>query len=160
MLDHAEFERWRTAAEDAARAARVQADAELHNWACFMAEQSAQLAMKALLHGIGAGAWGHDLVKLRGVISEATEGTLGGDVVAAVMRLSRHYIATRYPDAHAAGAPGAHYSREDSLEALADMQAIERSIDELWAKLVREESVQPDGNESGETEGEDSGSGG
>jgi HEPN domain-containing protein len=76
------------------------------------------------------------------------------------MRLSRHYIATRYPDAHAAGAPGAHYGREDSLEALADMQAIQQSIDELWAKLVREESLQSEGNESGETEGEHSGGGG
>lgn len=160
MLDHAEFERWRTAAEDAARAARVQADAGLHNWACFMAEQSAQLVLKAVLHGIGSGAWGHDLVKLSGVVSEAVGEALGGDVLAAVMRLSRHYIPTRYPDAHAAGAPGAHYGRDDSVQALADMWAIQQSIDELWARLVRAEAAQAEDKGSGETEGEDSGSGG
>ncbi len=64
MLDRAEFDRWRVAADDAGRAANVQADAALSNWACFLAEQAAQLAIKGLLHGIGAGAWGHDLVQL------------------------------------------------------------------------------------------------
>jgi HEPN domain-containing protein len=33
--------------------ARLQADAGLHNWACFAAEQAAQLAVKGLLHGLG-----------------------------------------------------------------------------------------------------------
>ncbi|MGH9228819.1 MAG: HEPN domain-containing protein [Acidimicrobiales bacterium] len=35
-----------------------------HNWRCFLAEQAAQMAMKALLHGLGRGPWGHDLVDL------------------------------------------------------------------------------------------------
>lgn len=74
-------------------------------------------------------------------------------------RSHQDYIPTRYPDAHAAGAPGAPYGREDSVEALADMRAIQQSVDELWARLVRAESAQAEDNGSGETEGEDSGSG-
>lgn len=35
-----------------------------HNWRCFLAEQAAQMAMKALLHGLGRGPWGHDLMEL------------------------------------------------------------------------------------------------
>ncbi|MGH2736718.1 MAG: HEPN domain-containing protein [Actinomycetota bacterium] len=47
----------------ARRAADVQHAAALHNWACFAAEQAAQLALKGLLHGLGLGPWGHDLVR-------------------------------------------------------------------------------------------------
>jgi HEPN domain-containing protein len=41
MLDESEFTRWSAAAEDARKAASVQADAGGHNWACFPAEQAA-----------------------------------------------------------------------------------------------------------------------
>ncbi|MGH7719739.1 MAG: HEPN domain-containing protein [Gemmatimonadaceae bacterium] len=60
-MDVAEFQRWRTAADEARRAAVLQAGGDGHNWACFLAEQAAQLALKALLHEVGAGPWGHDL---------------------------------------------------------------------------------------------------
>jgi len=52
-LDAEEFGRWRSEADNALAGARVQADAELHNWACFSAEQAAKVAVKALLHGLG-----------------------------------------------------------------------------------------------------------
>ena len=63
-LDREEFRRWLAEAERALESAKVQADAELHNWSCFAAEQSAQLAIEGLLHGVGRGPWGHDLVGL------------------------------------------------------------------------------------------------
>jgi HEPN domain-containing protein len=62
MVDKTEFERWRSEAGGALEAARVQAAASLHNWACFAAEQAAQLAVKGFLHGAGRAPWGHDLV--------------------------------------------------------------------------------------------------
>ncbi len=41
MLDQTEFGRWWDAGADALAAARVQADAGFHHWACLLAEQSA-----------------------------------------------------------------------------------------------------------------------
>lgn len=120
-----------------------------------MAEQSAQLAMRALLHGIGSGAWGHDLVRLSAAIADAAGEPLDGDAIAAVMRLSRHYIPTRYPDAHASGAPAVHYSGEDAVDALVDMQAVHGSIDGLWEGLVRAESVEANGHELTEADAEE-----
>lgn len=135
MLDSNEFERWREAADVARRGAEVQAHAALHNWACFLAEQAAQLAVKALLHGIGAGAWGHDLVQLAEAIPAAGGDAMPTATTAAARRLSRHYIPARYPDAHPSGSPGTHYGSEDSDQALADLNAVLAFVDDLWAKL-------------------------
>jgi hypothetical protein len=55
VLDDVEYRRRREAGAEALSAARVQAEAGFHNWACFLAEQSAQLSAKGLLHGLSAG---------------------------------------------------------------------------------------------------------
>lgn len=135
MVDSNEFGRWREAADVARRAGQVQADATFHNWACFLAEQAAQLAVKGLMHGIGAGAWGHDLVQLGEGIVAATGDPLPADVAAALRRLSRHYIPARYPDAHPSGSPGMHYGSEDAQQALTDLTVVLQLVDDLWARL-------------------------
>jgi HEPN domain-containing protein len=133
-LDGEEFARWRQEADRALEGARVQAGAGLHNWACFAAEQAAQLAVKALLHGLGRGPWGYDLPGLGDRLREA-----GVDVPAetadAMRRLGRHYIPARYPDAHASGPPGTHYGASDSDEAIADAEGILAFVDSSWESL-------------------------
>ena len=130
-MDGPEFRRWREEADRAREGARVQAGASLHNWACFAAEQAAQLAVKALLHGLGRGPWGHDLVRLVELAIEAGI-EVPSDVQEAARRLSRHYIPARYPDAHPSGSPGAHYGSSDADEALEDADRVIRFVDEAW----------------------------
>lgn len=134
MLDASEFDRWMGEARRALRSARVQADEDLHNWACFAAEQAAQLAIKALLHGVGAGPWGHDLVELGAKAKEAA-GELWPDVEDPLTRLSRHYIPARYPDAHPAGGPGEHYTASDARTAVDDAETILESVETAWEQL-------------------------
>jgi len=133
-LDGDEFRRWREEARQALRGAELQAGAGLFNWACFLAEQAAQLALKALLHGLGRGPWGHDLVRLSEMASAA-----GLDpplpAADALRRLSRHYIPARYPDAHSAGSPSAHYGAADAEEALRDAASVLDFVDEAWEAL-------------------------
>lgn len=133
-LDEDEFRRWRLEAARALEAARLGASGELDNWACFLAEQAAQLALKGLLHGLGRGPWGHDLVRLgewaRDAGLEPPE-----EVADALRRLSRHYIPARYPDAHPSGPPGRHYGPADAREALEDATRVFRFVDEVWEGL-------------------------
>jgi HEPN domain-containing protein len=136
VLDRSEYERWREAAAGARRAAEVQAASDIHNWGCFLAEQAAQLAVKSLLHGTGAGAWGHDLVALGERLREAADEELPDAVAAALRRLSRHYIPPRYPDAHPGGSPLAYYGTEDSAEAIADADRVIAHVDGLWERLL------------------------
>lgn len=137
MLDEAEFERWRQAAADALEAAGDNAGAGWHNWACMIAEQAAQLAAKALLHGVGRGdrARGHDLVRLLETASTEAGLALSEKVHGAALRLVRHYQPTRYPDALPGGTPRSRYRREDAEEALADARVIVAAVNETRAAL-------------------------
>jgi HEPN domain-containing protein len=111
---------------------RHQAAGGFHNWACFAAEQGAQLAVKAFLHGVGRGPWGHDLV---GLVRDAGEaGAEVSDAAAeAALRLARHYIPAGYPDAHASGPAATRYGTSDSRQALADAELILSMVDTGWA---------------------------
>jgi HEPN domain-containing protein len=135
-LDRDEFSRWRQEADRALRHARLAADDGLHNWACFSAEQSAQLAVKALLHGLGRAPWGHDLVAL-GEELERAGLALPEQVRDGFLRLARHYMPARYPDAHAAGSPGGRYGASDARQALQDAEAVLALVDGAWNELDR-----------------------
>jgi HEPN domain-containing protein len=82
------------------------------------------------------GPWGHDLVglgeRLRESGLEIPEDT--GD---AVLRLSRHYMPARYPDAHAAGSPGDRYGPSDAAQALDDARQVLALVDNAWDELGR-----------------------
>lgn len=137
-LDVAEFRRWREQADRALETARLAAVGGQPDWACFLAEQGAQLGAKGLLHGIGEEAWGHDLVVIvnrAGALLEAAWATDVGDEAA---RLSRHYIPARYPDAHPSGPPGSHYREADATQAMADAERVLAAIDRAWLLLVEE----------------------
>jgi len=135
VLDGDEFTRWRSEADRALQSAQVQAAAGLDNWACFAAEQSAQLAVKALLHGLGKGPWGRDLVRLGDRVREVAKDGWPADLDVIVRRLSRHYIPSRHPDAHPAGSPGGHYGPEEAQEAKRDAQRLIEAVDTIWTRL-------------------------
>lgn len=134
LLDDEEYRRWREEADRALRGARAQAREGLHNWACFGAEQAAQLAVKGLLHGLGRGPWGHDLVRLGEMAVEAGV-ELPTEVAGRMRRLGRHYIPARYPDAHPSGPAGTHYGEFDADEAVADAEEVLDFVDEAWERL-------------------------
>ncbi|MGH8875671.1 MAG: HEPN domain-containing protein [Acidimicrobiia bacterium] len=129
-LDHYEFERWREQASRALDAAELVRGRP--EWACFLSEQAAQLAVKALLHGIGEGAWGHDLTVLVARAAAALEEAWDPGLGNVAARLSRHYIPTRYPDAHPTGPPGAHYTDLDAEQALADARLVLETVGVAW----------------------------
>jgi len=133
-LDEEEFARWRREADRALQGARVQAEAGLHNWACFAAEQASQLAMKGLLHGLGKAPWGHDL-KGFGEAVEQGGLELSDDLALRLRRLGRHYIPARYPDVHAAGSAGDQYEEAESSEAIADAEAVLAFVDASWDRV-------------------------
>jgi HEPN domain-containing protein len=135
-LDVEEYGRWRGEASRALRHAELAAQNGLHNWACFSAEQSSQLAVKGLLHGLGLGPWGHDLLGLgQRLVDAGLE--IPAPVHDALLRLSRHYMPARYPDAHAAGSPGDRYGPTDAAQALDDARAVLDLVDRAWDDLDR-----------------------
>jgi len=133
-LDRDEFARWREEADRALGAAVREAQAGNHNWSCFLAEQAAQLAVKALLHGLGRAPWGHDLEQLTRALSEAGV-ELPDEVTAGARHLARHYIPARYPDAHPAASPGSRYVADDSAGALRAARTLLAFVDDTWESV-------------------------
>jgi HEPN domain-containing protein len=141
VVDAPEFERWRATAGEALLAARANRDVGLPHFACFHYEQAAQHALKGLLHAVGAGVRGHDLVALAHRLGEAVGVEPDTSLHDAVKRLSRHYQASRYPDAYPVGTASAHYADSDAEQAQADAQSVLGWVDDVWARL-RDEADQ------------------
>lgn len=138
VLDDPEFERWRTSAARAGEAAAVQAEAGYFEWSCFLREQSAQLVVKALLHGIGAGGWGHDLAALVARAAEVIGPEWPADLAGPAERLSRFYLPTRYPDAIPGGTPAERFGAQDAADTAADAALIFDAVDRIYAALAKE----------------------
>ena len=84
-----------------------------HEWACFAAQQAAEMAVKALHLSLGQEAWGHVVARL---LSELPSAPHDLDDKAKV--LDNFYVATRYANGHAEGAPFEHYGPIQSKQAI------------------------------------------
>jgi HEPN domain-containing protein len=123
MVDGPEFRRWRGLADGALEMARLGTH---HNWRCFLAEQAAQMAMKALLHGLGRGPWGHDLVELGKALAEALEGPLDSSLADALRRLSL------------VSDPADKFTAADAEQAITDAELVVAEVDDIWRQLARD----------------------
>jgi HEPN domain-containing protein len=88
-------------------------------WACFLAQQGAEKAVKAMHESEGTEAWGHAVAGLLGGLSDVPD-----TVVEAGRALDKHYIPTRYPNSHPEGAPGDLYTEREARQALADASTV------------------------------------
>lgn len=87
----------------------------LHEYACFAAQQAAELALKALHQTLGQDAWGHVTRRLLEELPDSQPVT--PDLKEAARVLDQYYMPTRYPNGHPAGAPAEHYGARQSSEA-------------------------------------------
>jgi HEPN domain-containing protein len=88
--------------------------AERHEWACFAAQQAAEKAVKALHLASDQEAWGHVIARLLQDLPAAAPRSL----VDKARVLDNFYIATRYANGHAEGAPFEHYGPLQSETAI------------------------------------------
>jgi HEPN domain-containing protein len=54
ILNEREFNRWIKSAKHTLESAKVDKDNGFYNWACFKAQQAAEIATKAYFYGIGS----------------------------------------------------------------------------------------------------------
>ena len=81
-----------------------------HEWACFAAQQAAEKAVKALHLRLNQEAWGHDVAGLLKELPPTVP--VPPELVDKALVLDNFYIAPRYPNGHAAGAPFEQYGEE------------------------------------------------
>ena len=112
-LDCNEFHRWFDQALYTYKLIDPDINSGGYSWACFKAQQSAELAIKSILVSMGKNAFGHGLLRLYKDVSEI----FGKDINVenSVSYLDKLYITPRYPDAFTEGSPWEHFTLNDAL---------------------------------------------
>jgi HEPN domain-containing protein len=118
-----EAQRWLRQALHDRDAAHLNRDHGFNEHTCFLAQQSAEKALKAFLYGRGQGpVLGHSTTALASDCAafEAAFAALG----TACRRLDQLYIPTRYPNGLPDNVPHDFYDRTLADQALADLDAV------------------------------------
>jgi HEPN domain-containing protein len=103
----------RQAERDLEQALASQRDGR-HEWACFAAQQAAEKAVKSIHLALGQEAWGHAVARLLTELPNRPK----DDLVEKGRVLDNFYVATRYANGHAEGAPFEHYGPLHSTQAI------------------------------------------
>ena len=123
-----EAQRWLRQALHDRDASRLNRDHGFHEHACFVAQQSAEKALKAFLYARGQGpVLGHSTTALVNECAalEPSFATLG----AACRRLDQLYIPTRYPNGLPDSIPHDFFDRALADQALTDLDAVITTVE-------------------------------
>ena len=102
-------EDWMRQAKRDLQQAGILLESDGYEWCCFVAQQSAEKAVKAVFQKLGANAWGHSVNLLLSSLPEPVRPAV--DLIDKAKELDKHYIASRYPNSYPSGAPFQYYTR-------------------------------------------------
>ena len=115
-----EAARWFHQARYDLKAAEWNLEGGFHNTVCFLAQQSAEKALKSLLYYLGARKKALMTHSLAEMVSEGAKRADGlADLLDEARALDMHYIPSRYPNGLPGGIPHEFYSPKMAREALA-----------------------------------------
>ena len=100
-------------------------------WACFIAQQAAEKAIKAVYQKRGGVGWGNSVSDLlQGLPGDCT---IPSDLSTVARNLHRWYIQARYPDGFPQGKPGDYVDTEDANDAICGAGRILQFCESLLA---------------------------
>jgi len=111
--------------------ARILHREKRYNAAAFYAHQAAEKACKALLYHIHEASWGHSVRELLLRYFKKLEKNPPEDLMVCARELDRHYIPSRYPNAHPSGTPHEAYDEETSRRALEASEKVVNFVREI-----------------------------
>jgi HEPN domain-containing protein len=132
MLNEKEFIRWIKTAKHALESAKLDKDNGYYNWACFKAQQAAELATKAYFYGIGEPKIGHSIAYLLLSIPNVNI-----DLINKAKFLDKMYIPTRYPNSWHSGTPDFYYTLNEAEQAINYAKEIIDFVEEGWKQLSK-----------------------
>ena len=109
-------EDWLGQAERDLEFGKTAATTGYHEWAAFIAQQSAEKAAKALVQALHGAVRGHTITEiLRGLPQSAG---VSQEILASAQALDKVYVTARYPNGFASGRPADYFNAKDSQELL------------------------------------------
>ena len=117
---------WLSQAKEDLKWANDTLTSEHYGQACFVCQQAAEKAVKALaLHR------DYDQVKSHSIYEIIKALEINGELEDIAKRLDQYYISTRYPDAFPSGAPYEFFTEQQAKEALGFAKEFEKRISEM-----------------------------
>jgi HEPN domain-containing protein len=89
---------------------------ESFEWSCFVAQQAAEKAVKAVFQELNAVAWGHSIFDLIRILSKKM--VVSEKLLNCARSLDKYYIPTRYPNSFESGSPYEYFTRRDAEDAI------------------------------------------
>ncbi|MEW5767973.1 MAG: HEPN domain-containing protein [bacterium] len=116
-----EAARWFSQAEEDLKAASSFLEKEGYNWVCFIAQQAAEKALKAVYYFRDEGVeWVHSLyILIEGDINRGIKGIPElKNLLDEARELDKVYVPTRYPNGLPYGIPSQFYTKKDGQRCL------------------------------------------
>lgn len=113
---------WFRQAQRDLESAKAQMEDGFFEWACFIAQQAAEKAVKSVYQKLGAEAWGHSLNDLLRGLKERID--ISDELIDRARQLDRFYIPARYPNSWASGTPSEYITKEDAQNAISNSEKI------------------------------------
>lgn len=91
---------------------------ESFEWSCFVAQQAAEKAVKAVFQKLNAVTWGHSIFDLLRVLSQEQKILVNEGFLNYARSLDKYYLPTRYPNAFESGSPYEYFTKKEAEDAL------------------------------------------
>ena len=85
-------------------------------WSCFVAQQAAGKAVKAVFQKLNAVAWGHSTFELLKILAKKV--VVNEELLNCARSLDKYYVPTRYPNSFESGSPYEYFTRRDAEDAI------------------------------------------
>jgi HEPN domain-containing protein len=122
---------WMKQAQRDLESARAQLKDNFFEWACFIAQQAAEKAVKSVIQKAGGEAWGHSVTDLLQAVGERA--VVPDDLLEMAKQLDKFYIPARYPNGWVSGTPGEYITEKDAQDAVGHSEKILQFCSSLLA---------------------------
>ncbi len=107
---------WFAQAESDLEFAKTAASTGHHEWAAFIAQQSAEKAVNALVQALRGAVRGHSITEILRSLPPPV--SVSQEVLQSAQALDKVYVTSRYPNGFASGRPADYFNGADSQEFL------------------------------------------
>lgn len=104
-----------------------------YDWACFSAQQSSEMAVKAVFQKLGAEAWGHSVYDL--LLNLKEKARVDDELLDCALELDKAYIPTRYPNAHPSSSPRRRYTKKEAERLIEYAKKIFEFCEDILSKV-------------------------
>lgn len=109
---------WMAQAERDFERAKIDVQYAYYEWACFVCQQAAEKAVKAVHYSQNRGVRGHGILHLLTDLIESMDDPQRRELQTAARILDRYYVEARYPNGFPAGKPADYFDDQIAGEAM------------------------------------------